>query len=288
MPQLQIGHWNPFTVARREPDGYILEHPEATLRLPDKETSRTLEVGERLEAFVYIRHREGLAITLRRPYIDVERAAFVRVVEKKEGLGVFVDIGLDKDMLVSKDYLPPLKREWPAVGDRLLCRLKVSANQMVAVPVRRFALFDAVRAEEPLTVGETLTAYVVYHADEGLVLFTEAGHEIFVYRKHTRHARRLGEAVEVTITTKRDDLRYNGRLTKQKESMIDEDARRILDMLESEGRIPYTDRSDPEMIFSAFHMSKAAFKRALGRLYKAGYVELKDEETILKKECRSD
>ena len=42
------------------------------------------------------------------------------------------------------------------------------------------------------------------------------------------------------------------------------------------GELPYDDKADPERIKADFGLSKNAFKKAVGILYKAGRVELKD------------
>ncbi len=282
MAQLKIGSDNLFEVVRKTDDEYILKHPEATLPLPKDETSDSLTVGNRVEAFVYIDHSKGLRATMVRPAIDLYTADFVRVVEVKDKLGVFVDIGLKKDMLVSKDDLPPLKKHWPRIGDHILCYLKVGRNQMTAKPVDRFRVTQFLKPEKPLENGDKVQAYVFHVADEGLVLYTPQGHEIFVYYKHTRETRRLGEKVEPTIILKKDDLHYNGTLIAQKEHQITDDAKTILDHLEKHGEMAFTDKSSPDDIFAVFHMSKSAFKRALGNLYKQGYVDLEKDRTILK------
>ncbi len=46
--------------------------------------------------------------------------------------------------------------------------------------------------------------------------------------------------------------------------------------------MPYGDKSDPEDIQARFHMSKAAFKRALGRLMKENKVYQQDGWTYIK------
>ena len=48
------------------------------------------------------------------------------------------------------------------------------------------------------------------------------------------------------------------------------------------GKMPYSDKTSPEIIKSKFRISKAAFKRALGHLMKEGRVEEKDGWTIFK------
>ena len=64
--------------------------------------------------------------------------------------------------------------------------------------------------------------------------------------------------------------------------MLDSDAKTLLTYMENHShQMRFTDQSSPEEIQAAFHMSKSAFKRALGTLYKSGAVELKNDRTIL-------
>jgi predicted RNA-binding protein (virulence factor B family) len=60
------------------------------------------------------------------------------------------------------------------------------------------------------------------------------------------------------------------------------DSERILALLEKrQGTMPYTDDTPPEIIQAAFSISKAAFKRALGRLMKEGKVKQENGWTTL-------
>ena len=72
-------------------------------------------------------------------------------------------------------------------------------------------------------------------------------------------------------------------LRKQKENAMVDDAQAILDMLQSRnGRMPYCDDTPAEIIKSKFGISKAAFKRALGKLMKEGRVCQEEGWTIFK------
>ena len=61
------------------------------------------------------------------------------------------------------------------------------------------------------------------------------------------------------------------------------DAERIFSFLEEcGGRMPYSDRTSPDVIRDKFQISKAAFKRALGHLMKEGRIEERDGWTLKK------
>ena len=56
---------------------------------------------------------------------------------------------------------------------------------------------------------------------------------------------------------------------------MDKDAEQILQGIKNHGgKLPFTDKADPEVIKEEFGMSKAAFKRAVGRLLKQKKIEI--------------
>ena len=84
------------------------------------------------------------------------------------------------------------------------------------------------------------------------------------------------------VTYLRDDGRLNASLRPPTETARIEDADRLLALLrEHDGKMPYTDATSPEVIQDRFHISKGAFKRALGRLLKDGIVAQRDGWTYL-------
>ena len=80
----------------------------------------------------------------------------------------------------------------------------------------------------------------------------------------------------------RDDGRLNASLREIKEKALITDAGRILALLETrKGKMPYSDKTSPEVIRDKFGISKGAFKRALGHLLKEGRIEERDGWTYL-------
>ncbi len=54
-------------------------------------------------------------------------------------------------------------------------------------------------------------------------------------------------------------------------------------MEEYGGRLPFTDKVEPERIKKEFGMSKNAFKRAVGRLLKEGRIEICEKSIEIRK-----
>ena len=134
-----------------------------------------------------------------------------------------------------------------------------------------------------MRVGAHLSGSIYNITESGAFIFTDERYIVFVPHKDMRERPRVGEEVTVRITYVRTDGRLNGSLREPKEKALVTDAERILAYLEEHrGRMPYSDKTTPEIIKAKFQISKAAFKRALGHLLKAGNIEEKDGWTLLK------
>ena len=94
---------------------------------------------------------------------------------------------------------------------------------------------------------------------------------------------RLGEEVNCKIININSYNEYNGSTIQNKELSRLTDSDDILNHLKANGGVMYLgNASSPEEISKVLHMSKSAFKRAMGNLYKQQLIEIEDYKTILK------
>src|SRR5699024_1501062 len=78
-----------------------------------------------------------------------------------------------------------------------------------------------------------------------------------------------GEEISARVKDIKGDGKIELSLRKRAHLEIDSDSDKILDHLyENGGVLELSDKSSPDKIYSYFAMSKSAFKRAIGRLYK--------------------
>ena len=60
---------------------------------------------------------------------------------------------------------------------------------------------------------------------------------------------------------------------------MDRDAEIFMEVLESyDGILPFSEKASPEVIERELNMSKAAFKRAVGRLFKAPKIQIENHK----------
>lgn len=278
---MELGKINTLKILRETDIAYLLTDGEEEVFLHKKEAKRPYLDDEEIDVFLYVDNQGRPTASTQEPLIQLGEVKLLEVVEVGRRYGAFLYYGMVKDLMISYDDLPTNMKKWPQVGDKVFVKMIVKGEKLFGHIVGRKQITDEFPDRRPLVENDTVKAYVMYLLDNGLVAYSEAGDEIFVHANNYREEYRIGQFVEPKILKLNPSGEYVGTLIEQKEVMLEEDALRILEYLEDhDDEMPLTDKSTPEQISKVFHMSKSAFKRALGSLYKAKKVELKENKTI--------
>ncbi|MCI6717213.1 MAG: S1-like domain-containing RNA-binding protein [Bacilli bacterium] len=280
---LNIGEVNKFIVKRETDISYTLSPDDDELTtyvfLHFNQATRKLEPGEKIDAFLYYDQKKRLCATMEMPLITTHKFGLVEVVDIMEKAGVFVNIGIAKDILLSKDYLPNYLSAWPKVGDKVPCILVEKQNQLVARPI---IPQDLHFKEPPLTIGQTIAGRVVKINPEGMTICTSEYQFVYLHKSYLRKDYRIGEEVTCKIIHINEAGHYHASTIAQKEYARLSDSDIILNYLKKMGGIvPLGNASTPEEITRYFKMSKSAFKRAVGALYKQRLVTIEDHKITL-------
>lgn len=281
---MEIGKINNLKVLKQSDIGYTLIDEELNeVLLPFSLADKELKKNDMLEVFILLDSQRRLLATTEKPHILIDQPNFVTVKEVVDNLGIFVDNNVSKDPLISLDDLPYNFDLWPQVGDVVFAKIKVTSKNLIAKLVLPEEAKTIVKPKTKLFQYNKLEAVVLKNGEKGTNLITKEGHLIFVYYKNRRRNYRVGEVVNVSIINDCQNHTYNGTLLEQKVKEIQSDAQIILAYIkENDGCINFTSSSDVKDIEKTFNMSKSAFKRALGGLYKDRIIEFKDEKTYLK------
>lgn len=281
---LHAGQMVTLEVARETPFGHFLTDHKEDLLLHKKEQTKPLEIGDQVEVFIYTDHQGRLAATMLTPKIQIGTYDWVSAVDMHRKYGVFVDIGIAKDVLVSRDDLPYSFDEWPKEGDRLYCTLKVDKKGRLFADLATFEVMEDI--SKPATeqdFNKNIEGVVYKLGEDGAHIYTDEGFIGFNHHNERKGGVRLGERVKGRIIAVKEDGRVNLSLLERAHEAIDQDAEAILTYLKGRGSgMPYWDKSPADLIEARFQMSKGAFKRALGRLMKEGKVYQEDGWTYLK------
>lgn len=286
MDQIEAGTVHTLTVARKIETGYVLTNGKREILMHVNEAEEDLDVNQEVDVFLYLDKKGQLIATTVIPEILKGTYGWAKVAESVKQLGVFVDIGIQKEILVSKDDLPLLEGVWPQPGDELFVTLITDKKgRLLAKPVTE----DIIEQERDLAKktlrNEPISGRVYRSTKVGSFIITEEGFRGFIHHTERKDEPRLGQWVEGRIIEVKDDGTLNVSMRPLKQESISDDAEVILSYLASRGGVmPFTDKSSPDDIRDTFNLSKAAFKRALGRLLKAGKIEQREGQTFLKRE----
>ena len=277
-----LGEYQNLKVERISDLGYMLSDGFDEVLLHFKQAKAERKVGDEVRVFIYSDKAKRKTATELDVLATISHEGFVKVVDVLPNSGVFVSINTPKDVLLSKDYLPYDDQKWPSVGDTLLIRLKEKHDTLMAKPLNRFDI-KGIKNDIAYAEAEEVSGYISHFSDKGIGCVTKDFKYVFIPYTQLRGSYHLGMEVNITIT-KQLDNEYYGTLNQHKELLMVDDAKLILDYLEAHhGVMKLTAKSSSEEVEALLKMSRKAFKRAYGNLYKEHKITFDDEKTTLVK-----
>ncbi|MBD7983906.1 DNA-binding protein [Sporosarcina sp. Sa2YVA2] len=279
------GHIARLTVQGKEGSRWILDGGDEEIMVNASEFETELAEGDTVEVFLYMNRRGELAASSKLPNMTCDSFGWARVIRIDDKEGAYVDIGSAFEVLVNKADLPRVKELWPKTDDELYMTLRTDLGGNIFGRLATEERVQELILEAPSTLfNQTLKARAYRLLPVGsFFLSIPENYRIFVHHTEREHEPRLGQEVEVRIIDIKDDASLNGSLLPRKQERLGDDAETVFRYLSDVGgKMPFSDKSTPDEIDEMFGMSKAAFKRALGKLMKEGKVSQSDGWTMLK------
>lgn len=270
---------------------YLFAQKEGvTYKVVDEEVEK-YEIGDMIEGFVYVNQKDENVLMTEIPPIHANAAGWGEVVAVQHELGVFVDVGwVGKDLAISLDALPAYGTVWPRKGDRLyVTAIQVDdKNRMWGKIASLDELLKEFKEGTKEMHNENMSGTVTNSLKVGSYVALEDGYIGFIHPRERDEEPRLGQHVEGRVIGLREDGVIYMSLRPRAHEVIDEDASMLHEIIRraDDFKIPYHNKSDPEDIRAYFGISKAQFKRAVGRLMKHNIVQQDAEGTYLTDEAR--
>lgn len=235
-------------------------------------------LGDVVRVFLYRDPKKRLTASMNLPKLKVGQIAYTEVVNTTN-FGCFVDVGTERGIFMPHAEM----RGRPQIGEKVWIRLYEDKSGRLAVSMNvDDAMRRASKAATDVKIGDSINGAIYNITSDGAFLITPNRYIVFIHRDEMPQVPRVGQRVEGRVTFVREDGRLNGSLRKVKEDALDPDMDMILSYLkERNGRMPYGDKTEPQIVKERFKISKAAFKRALGGLMKKGLIKQEDGWTIL-------
>lgn len=283
--KLLPGTIHTLTVARTSELGAFLDagtgKTSDDILLHKAQQTREVAVGEQVEVYLYLDPKGRVTASMRLPQMREGQVAWTTVINTTKD-GAFVDVGTERGIFMPYAGMRGTVRR----GDKVWVKLYRDKSDRLAVTMEvEEDLLRASRPAEEVKVGDTVTGSVYNATDDGMFLFTKERYIAFLHRNEMTRRPKVGEELTVRVTFVREDGKINVSMRPVKEEAMDIDSETILKLLrERDGKMPYSDETSPEVIKQKFNISKAAFKRAVGRLMRQGLVEQREGWTYLKEQ----
>ncbi|GAA3407600.1 S1 RNA-binding domain-containing protein [Paenibacillus hodogayensis] len=289
--RLESGTVVRLKVAREvPPNGFFLTNGTRDVLLHYSEVVGSVAPGDEAEVFLFHDTEDRLSATMRKPLIRLGEVGLLEVADIHPRFGCFLEMGLGRQLLLPASELPEMKELHPKPGDRVYVLLNHDRQGRMTAKLAGERELSALSFRAPESWKNTATEAIVYKPLQmGTFVVCEGGVLGFgaigmIHEKERTRPLRLGERVSVRVVFVREDGRVNLSMRQPKQVGRMEDADRILSLLKERpnGAMPYSDETPADVIASKFGISKAAFKRALGKLMKDGLIVQQGSWTHLK------
>ena len=277
---MQLGKTQPLRIVKKVDFGVYLaeeEDQENRVLLPVKQVPEGAKTGDELEVFLYKDSKDRLIATTAEPYITLGKVARLKVKEVTK-IGAFLDWGLEKDLFL------PFKEQTYRVrpGDSCLVALYIDKSSRLCATMN---VYKYLKGTTQYKRGDMVqgTAYQ-YIEKFGMYVAVDDMYQGLIPKKECYGVLNVGDTLTgLRVTNVTADGRLELAVREVGYLQRDDDAAKILETIEEfDGVLPFSDKASPEVIKRELGMSKASFKRAVGKLLKEGKIELSDTSIRLK------
>lgn len=263
----RLGEKQTLTVVKMVDFGvYLAEKQDSQDRvlLPKKQVPELCKLHDQLEVFLYKDSKDRLIATTNTPALTLGQFAVLKVSQTGK-IGAFLDWGLEKDLFL------PYKEQLTRVheGDEVLVTLYIDKSSRLCASMR--GLYHLLDTDSPYEKDAIVTGRVYEFSDNfGAFVAVDDRYSALIPAHEDHTKLHIGQIIEAKVVNVKPDGKLDLTLRDKAYIQMDKDAERVLEIIdEYAGVLPFNDKASPEIIMRETQLSKAAFKRAVGRLYKA-------------------
>mgnify|MGYP000543325318 CR=1 FL=1 len=264
---LQLGKKQELEIVKKVSFGvYLAEEPQGQERvlLPKKEVDEGAQEGDRFVVFLYKDSKDRLIATRREPVMEVGGLAVLKVAEVGK-IGAFLDWGLEKDLLL------PFKEQTRKVheGESCLVALYIDKSNRLCATMN---VYKFLRTDSPYHKDDRVKG-TVYEISENFGVFVAGAfvavdnlYSALIPKREMYGRMYPGQEIEARVAAVKEDGKLDLSDRDKIPVQMEEDAEAVMKAIEEfEGVLPFNDKVSPEIIQREFGLSKAAFKRAVGK-----------------------
>jgi predicted RNA-binding protein (virulence factor B family) len=261
---IEVGQYYELIVVKETNFGFYLDAGNlGEVLLFKKHAPKNLAINDFIRVFLYLDSEDRPIATTQEPKACVNTFAYLKVVDVTR-VGAFLDWGLEKDVLVpySEQHRPMEEGKSYLVYlylDDIYRRITASSKIDKQIDDDKPHSFKEKQAVDLIIANST---------ELGFKAIINNSHWGLLYKNEVHVRLSFGQRIKGFIKSIRPDGRIDLSLQGGEETR-EKYARIIEDYLKMQGGFaPVNDKSDSQLISELFGMSKKAFKKTIGTLYK--------------------
>ena len=262
---IDIGRYAELEILRETSVGLYLGDDEGDdVLLPLKYCPESYEIGDELEVFIYRDYAERKIATNIIPKIHLNEFALLQVADVTEH-GAFLDWGLEKHLIV------PFReqRQKMELGRWYVVYMDIDEDTdrlFASNRLERYLSNEKLGVKE----GDQVLLLVYKETELGFSVIVNNRYKGLIYKNETFKPLNIGDELDGYVKLIREENKIDISLQPiGYRNAKDVYCELIHQMLtDNEGLLDLTDKSPPKEIYDRLGISKKAFKKALGALYK--------------------
>lgn len=271
---MKLGEFQTLTYIKKVDFGIYLakeQGAEDKVLLPAKQVPEGLKLYDKVEVFLYKDSKDRLIATTNVPKLTLGKYAALRVKEVGK-IGAFLDWGLEKDLFLP--YKEMVSRVQP--DDEILVTLYIDKSSRLCASMK--GIYHLLDTHSPYKKGDMVTGRVYEFSDNfGTFVAVDDTFSARIPRFEDHSYLKVGDVIEAKVTDVKEDGKLDLTLREKAYIQMDADSEKILELLDSYGGVlPFSEKASPEVIARETGLSKNAFKRAVGHLYKERKITITD------------
>jgi predicted RNA-binding protein (virulence factor B family) len=255
-----------------ESGAYLDGGPYGEILLPNRYVPKTLKEDDEIDVFISFDSEDRILATTDCPTVMVGEFGYLKCAAVT-AFGAFLDWGLPKDLFV------PFREQTVKMeaGKSYLVGVYVDQKTgRIAASAKYNRLLN--KNEADYTVGQEVNLLIANQTDLGYNAIIEGRHLGVIYANEIFKPIHTGDKEKGYIKKLREDGKIDLALEVQGYDKVDPVTTDILEKLKANnGYLPFSDKTDPELIKAKLGISKKTFKKAIGALYKNKLILLEEE-----------
>ncbi|MFP4090742.1 MAG: S1 RNA-binding domain-containing protein [Cyclobacteriaceae bacterium] len=272
MTKLKIGDYNELEILRTSLHGMFLSSSEGDILLPKRYVTESMQPGQMVEVFVYTDSQDRLVAVTDQPKARVGDFASL-LVKDVTTVGAFLDWGLEKDlMLPYREQLKPVQ-----TGEKVVVKVILDPRTKRVIAISKINAFISKTAQD-LEEGQPVSLLIFDQTPLGYKALIDQQYQGLIYKNEVFEPLSIGDEKKGFVKKVREDGHIDLSLQQQGVAGM-KDAREVVlqSLQQAGGFLPLHDKSSPEDIQRHLQLSKKAFKKAVGILYKERKIQLDDK-----------